>query len=289
MRSILVPVSGTNSDSAVLAAAFTVAAPLKSHLDFVHVPICEIEPSDYNHHIEFARGSGVETALKETLLSTQDAAAKARAHVADYCTSKSMHWASYPGAFDRVTASWISGLAPFGIEGLVKAGRAHDLSVVARSAGGRSWSRNLLEALATETGRPVLIVPSDCREMALGTIAVWWKDHAAAGRVVTAALPLLRAAESVVLLNVPEDDNSRSDMLSDLSDQLGWNGVDATVEIHDRGHHTTVRALWSASLARQADVVVMGGYSRSRIKEMVFGGCTQSVLDGGARPVFMLH
>lgn len=289
MKTILVAVSGTKSDDAVLGAAFAVAKPLNAHLDFIHMPLNEIDPSDYNHHIEFTRGEAVETALRETLLNTQDAVLKARKHVTDYCAAKNIIWVSSPAVTNRVTASWASSPISAGIDGLVKAARIHDLTVVGRSAGGRSWSQNLLEALVTETGRPVLIVPHDLQEMTLGTIALWWKDHGAAARALTAALPLLKAANGVALLSVREGDGPFSDTTSDLSDQLAWHGIDAAVEILDRGRRPTTRALWSATLSRQADLVVMGGFSRSRIKEIVFGGCTQDVLDAGVRPVFVLH
>jgi nucleotide-binding universal stress UspA family protein len=289
MKTILVAVSGTKSDDTVLDAAFAVSEPLNAHLDFIHMPLNEIDLSDYNHHIEFARGEAVETALRETLLNTQDAVAKARKHVADYCAAKNIVWVSSPAVTNRVTASWASSPISSGIDGLVKVARTHDLTVVGRSAGGRSWSQNLLEALATETGRPVLIVPHDCQEMTLGTIAVWWKDHGAAARALTAALPLLKAANRVALLSVCEGDGLRLVTTSDLSDQLAWHGIDAAVEILDQSHRPTTRALWSATLGKQADLVVMGGFSRSRIKEIVFGGCTRDVLEAGIRPIFMLH
>jgi len=289
MKTILVTVSGTKSDDAVLDAAFAAGKPFNAHLDFIHMPLNEIDPSDYNHHIEFARGEAVQTALRETQFNTQDAVTKARKHVTDYCAAKSIVWVSSPAVTNRVTASWASTPISAGIDGLVKAARTHDLIVAGRSAGGRSWSQNLLEALVTETGRPVLIVPHDFQELTLGTIAVWWKDHGAAARALTAALPLLKAANGVALLNIREGDDPLSDTTSDLSDQLAWHGIDAAVEILDRSRKPTTRALWSATLRRQADLVVMGGFSRSRIKEIVFGGCTKDVLDAGMRPVFILH
>lgn len=289
MKTILVAVSGTKSDDAVLDAAFAAAKPLNAHLDFIHLPLNEIDPSDYNCHIEFARGESVETVLRETLLNAHDAVTKARAHVTDYCVAKKIPWASSPSVRSCVTAGWASTPISPGIEGLVKVARTHDLIVVGRSTGGRSWSQNLLEALATETGRPVLIVPHDFREMDLGTVAVWWKDHAAAARALTAALPLLKAANRVALLSVREDDGPLSDTISELSDQLAWHGIEATVEIMDRIHGSTTRALWSATLRGQMDLVVMGGFSRSRIREIMFGGCTEDVLAAGARPVFILH
>ncbi|QIG51037.1 hypothetical protein G5V57_26895 [Nordella sp. HKS 07] len=289
MKSILVAVSGTKTDDAVLGAAYAIAKPLNAHIDFLHSPINAINPADYNPHVEFARGDAVELALRTTLLNAKDAIANARSHVSRFCKMNNIPKASYAAAMDRVTANWSSNPITAGIEGLIKAARTHDLTIVGRSSAERTWSRNLLEALATETGRPVLIVPHDCRDMTLDTIAVWWKDQAAAARALTAALPLLKAADRVVLLNVPEDADKASDTLSELSDQLGWHGINPVLEIHDRGHRPTVRVLWSASLRRQADIVVMGGFSRSRIREILFGGCTQSVLEDGARPVFMLH
>jgi hypothetical protein len=84
MKSLLVAVSGTSFDNAVLAAAHAVAAPLKAHLDFAHIPLASIEIADFNRHVEFARGSGLDVALKETIPRSEDAETKARAHVVDF-------------------------------------------------------------------------------------------------------------------------------------------------------------------------------------------------------------
>ncbi len=289
MKTILVAISGTHSDDAVLDAAYAIAKPHGAHLDFVHIPLDAIDPSEYNHHIEFARGGGLGVALRETLHNADEAVTNARAQITSYCSEKKILRVSCPAAMDRVTASWTSSLISSGIDGMVRAARTHDLTVIGRSANQRGWSKTLLEALATETGRPLLIVPHGCEEMNLDTVTVWWKDSSAAARVMTAALPLLKLAGKVYLLSVPEDADPASDPLSELSDQLAWHGISVTAEVLDRGHRPTVRVLWSASLSRQADLVVMGGFSRSRIREIMFGGCTQSVLDGGVRPVFMLH
>ncbi len=90
MKSILVAVSGTGSDNAVLDAAYAIAAPLNAHLDFVHIPLAAIEAVDFNHHIEFARGSGLEAALKDVLPRSKDAETKALSHVTDFCSSKNI-------------------------------------------------------------------------------------------------------------------------------------------------------------------------------------------------------
>lgn len=289
MKSILVAVSGTISDNAVLSAAYALALPLKAHLDFVHIPLGSIEVADFNRHIEFARGTGLELALRDVIPRSEDAESKARAHVTGFCTAEDIVWVSQPISTGQVTASWaVCSLCP-NVSGLVQAARAHDLVVIGRSAGKRSWSQALLESVAVDSGRPILIVPSDQARFELDRIAVWWKNHSAAARAVTAALPLLGAARQVNVLSVLEGDVDTAESAEDVARQLGWHGIAATVEILRRDHRPTVDTLWSASLAGKADIIVMGGYSRSRVREMILGGCTQSALDHGARPVFLMH
>jgi nucleotide-binding universal stress UspA family protein len=289
MKSFLVAVSGTSSDKSVLDAAYAVATPLKAHLDFVHIPLASIEVADFNRHIEFARGSALEVALKNTLSKGKDAETKARAHVMEFCTSRNILQISQPTAMERVTASWM--VCPIGSAGnaFMRMARAHDLSVIGRSAGKRSWSQNLLESLVMDCGRPVLILPPGSGKLALNKIAIWWKDHSASARAVSAALPLLAAAGKVSVISVLEKDDHVAEGAVDMAKQLGWHGIEAAIEPLRRGNRTTINMLWSASLAAKTDLVVMGGFSRSRMRELIFGGCTQAVLESGVRPVFLLH
>ncbi len=171
----------------------------------------------------------------------------------------------------------------------MRAARTHDLIVIGRSAGKRSWSQNLLERLATDSGRPILVVPPSPNRLEFGRIAVWWKDHSPAARAVTAALPILGVAHKVDVISILEVEEDTAGSTEDLASQLAWHGIEATAEVLRRDHRPTIDILWSASLARKADLVVMGGFSRSRIREMIFGGCTQAVLESGVRPVFLLH
>ncbi|WP_119269518.1 universal stress protein [Taklimakanibacter deserti] len=289
MKSILVAVSGTSSDLSVLDAAYAVAAPLKAHIEFIHIPLAAIDVADFNHHIEFARGSGLDVALRDTLARSKDAEAKARAHATDFCASRNILRISQPMSSEQVTASWMANPVTPDADGFVRATRAHDLTVIGRSASKRSWSQMLLEDLAMDSGRPILIVPPGAAKLKLDRIAVWWKDHSAAARALTAALPVLGVARKVAIVSVLENGSQTKESTENVALQLGWHGIEATTEVHAPDHRPTVDVLWSATLARQADLVVMGGFSRPRIRELIFGGCTQSVLETGARSVFLLH
>lgn len=289
MKSILVAVSGTSSDVAVLDAAYAVAAPLKAHIEFIHIPLAAIDLADFNHHIEFARGSGVDVALRDKLERSKDAEAKAHAHATDFCHSRNILRISQPTSSEQVTAGWIANPVTPDVDGFVRATRTYDLTVIGRSAGKRSWSQMLLEDLAMDSGRPILIVPPGSAKLELDRIAVWWKDHSAAARALTAALPVLGVARKVAIISVLENDSKTRLSAENVALQLGWHGIEATTEVLAPDHRPTVNILWSATLAGQANLVVMGGFSRPRIRELIFGGCTQSVLEAGARPVFLLH
>lgn len=288
MKTVLVAIGGTSSDEAVLEAAYTLAQSLKAHLDFIHIPLSSIDAPDPNPDIKLMYGEGLDVAPKDPPPSSVDATSKARGYVANFCAERNILEASSPGHFDRVTASWIEiPMAP-GIDSFMRAARTHDLTVMGRSFGQRRWSRSVLEAIVTTSGRPVLIVPHDDR-LRLDRIAVWWKDDSAAARALTAALPILRTSNKVTIISVIETDNGSGDTATDLAIQLGWHGVDAAVEVLGRDYRPTIGMLWTASLAKKTHLVVMGAFSRSRVREMIFGGCTQSVLEDSARPIFLLH
>jgi hypothetical protein len=289
MKSILVAISGTSSDNSVLDAAYAIAAPLHAHLDFAHIRLASIEAADLDRHIDFARGSGLEAALAERFPRSEKAHAEAHTHVSDFCASRNIPWMSRPAGTSGVTASWMAGPPGLGVDGIMRAARAHDLVVVGRSAGRRSWSQGLLERLAVDCGRPVLIVPPADGRPEVNRIAVWWKDHSAAARAVTAALPVLAAAGRVSVISVLEGEDHTAEGAIDVASQLGWHGIEATANVVARDHRSTIDMLWSASMAEKADLVVMGGFSRARIREIIFGGCTQCVLESGVRPVFLLH
>jgi nucleotide-binding universal stress UspA family protein len=148
---------------------------------------------------------------------------------------------------------------------------------------------NLVESLLTACGRPILVVPGAWRPSAIKTVAIWWKEHAAAARAVTAAMPLLSRAERVKLITVNEGFPQSGDASADMSRQLGWHGIKSDAkEIHN-GEGSVADRLWHAASNMHADLVVMGAFSHSRTRELIFGGCTQAILEAGDLPVLLLH
>ena len=128
-------------------------------------------------------------------------------------------------------------------------------------------------------GRAVLVVPNALASLAARHPVVAWKDTREARRVLCDALPLLRLAENVVLVEVCEwGDEEALHRLKDVSGFLSHHGIT----------NVTERVLPDAAIAgdvlvrfaqdTQADLIVAGAYGHSRLGEWMFGGVTRDLL-----------
>jgi nucleotide-binding universal stress UspA family protein len=288
MKSILVPLSGSSTDRAVMKAAYAVADRLNAHMDFVHVPLSGVDLRVAEPHIDFARGASLGEALKEVTARSEAGEAQTRASVEAFCKGRDIVEIDRPELSSRVSASWVAKSCG-DIDALLRCARAHELIVLGRSSFGSVLSLNLLDRLVTECGRPILLVPPAAQSVSLDTVAIWWKDHVAAARAVSAAMPVIAAARRVSVVTAGEGGGSYAGTATELAAQIGWHGVEAGCRFLKDDGKPVIDALWAASLAEKADLVVMGAYSHSRMRELIFGGCTQSVLEACLLPVLLQY
>jgi nucleotide-binding universal stress UspA family protein len=130
------------------------------------------------------------------------------------------------------------------------------------------------------TGRPVLVVPDTASVTEIGArVLVGWNGSRESAIALSAAVPLLRQAAEVLILDgssmLPED---AIPVLPPpgLSDWLHRRGIRARIETFDAGPaHAAGPLLLDAAHAHRADLIVMGAWSRSRLAEMVLGGTTR--------------
>jgi nucleotide-binding universal stress UspA family protein len=121
-------------------------------------------------------------------------------------------------------------------------------------------------------------------------VAIAWKNTAEASRAVTAAMPLLEQAERLIVITVregPQDHHAAS--AEAVASQLRWHGRAAEVRVIDAADRYVPDVLLEGARAAGADLLVMGAYSRSRLRETVFGGVTAHVLKGVELPALMAH
>jgi len=118
---------------------------------------------------------------------------------------------------------------------------------------------------------------------------VCWKERPEAARALAAAMPLLTRCDHVVFVTVPESGDGDADAVHDLVRQVAWHGISASAQVVPADGRSAAEALHAAAQSCDADLIVMGGYGHRRMREVVFGGCTQSALEAGDRPVFVMH
>jgi nucleotide-binding universal stress UspA family protein len=176
---------------------------------------------------------------------------------------------------------------------LARAGRCADLIVVGpASAEGGSDEALLAEAAFMDTGRPALVVPPGwAGTLPPSRAVVAWDGSREAARAAGDAVPLLQKATDVVVLVV--DAAAAGVRFSDqpgsgLAGYLTRHGVKARVKQVASGG-----AIGATILAQvqeeQADLLVMGGYGHSRVREMLFGGTTRHILQQVPVPVLLAH
>lgn len=163
---------------------------------------------------------------------------------------------------------------------------AADLIVTPRATDEAAAARATLEAVLLESGRPILIPAATAMPAAFARIAIAWKPTPQAARAVAAAMPFLARAREIVVITV-EEEGAAHDPAERLVRNLAWHGLAATTLRLTPGPEGTAATLLAS--AGGADLLVMGGYGHSRLREWVFGGFTERVLVDAPLPVLMTH
>jgi nucleotide-binding universal stress UspA family protein len=288
VKTILVPVGGTTADQVVFETAHAAARPFHAHLEFFHVRIGAAEAALTTPHAGFARGAALPAMLHKLASDAEARATSAKHGFTAFCRSQAIEIADAPSPSAAVSANWREE-SDDAMRRLMFQARRHDLVVLGRARGPNGLSPDFAEQLLLGCGRPLLVVPSKPRHTLTETVMVCWKESAESARAVTAALPFLETARRVVIAGVQENDTRNDEGIEALAHQLRWHVAETrTVFIADdrRPAHAV---LMETAHACNADLLVMGGYGRSRARELIFGGVTQFVLDGADLPVFLFH
>jgi nucleotide-binding universal stress UspA family protein len=146
--------------------------------------------------------------------------------------------------------------------------------------------------LVLGAGRPVLFVPYAGRFAGAGSrVLVAWNASREAARAVTDALPLLqRAASVVVAVFDPERGGDHGEEPgADVALYLARHGIKVSVARHSGAGFDAGNQILSAAADMQADLIVMGAYGHSRVRELVLGGATRKILETMTVPVLMAH
>jgi nucleotide-binding universal stress UspA family protein len=284
IKTILVPLEGGETGTSVLDIALVATRTSGAHLVVLHV---KADPREMFPFIaEPATAGSVELVIEAAERSANELAARARGLFDEFCRNAGVTVAEGPDVAGGMFAAWHEEVGLAG-EVVARRGRLADLIVVARP-GERDAAPVILESALMDSGRPILVVPPTAGKTLGGNVAVAWNDSPQAARAVAAALPFLSTAGKVTVLTVKGREEAPASP-RELSAYLAWHGVRASIKTITAGAKDVGAALLAEAQGTGADLLVMGGYGHSRMREVILGGVTHHVLSATTIPVLMMH
>jgi nucleotide-binding universal stress UspA family protein len=175
---------------------------------------------------------------------------------------------------------------------LVQEARFRDITMVPLKEGAAA-ERDIAELLVFESGRPILVFPDDSRRevaTSLGNVAVPWDNSRPSTRAVVDALPILRQAKRVRVFSVIDDKPiTEAGGAARLASYLMRHGVYALAEdVKSRGQ--AIAGVFEKYISEhEIDLLVMGAYGHSRLREFILGGATRSILSRCPTWVLLSH
>jgi nucleotide-binding universal stress UspA family protein len=177
------------------------------------------------------------------------------------------------------------------VDAFATALRYADLAIVGQRSEDSS-DGDLPESVAIASGRPVIVVPHIGYTKPIGgNVLLAWNASAQAAHAATSALPLLTKAKQVTLLVVdgPGDSAHGQEPGADAARWLARHGVKVTVQRESSADSDVGDVILSRVLDFDIDLIVMGVYGHSRLREFVLGGASATILSSTTVPVLMAH
>lgn len=275
-KTILVYLNDKRRAEAILEPALQLASRNNAHLIGMHVyagvPAPPV-PLPYGSEVVKAVAAAQRKATEEIagIFSRMTAG---RPFVAEWCAEKG----------PRVDPTSV----------VIEHGRSADLIVTGQTD--PDWEasplQDVAEHLALESGRPVVVVPCVGRYPEIGrNVVIAWKAGRESARAVFDALPILEQAEQVQILEIDESGGRRNGAAVDntIAVALARHGLKPTVRTSIAGDISIGDEILSRLADMGADLLVMGAYGHSRMRELVFGGVTRHIAKHMTVPTLFSH
>jgi nucleotide-binding universal stress UspA family protein len=203
------------------------------------------------------------------------------------------------GIFETTAGAWgiahihsLLRCAPIEIsKRLVQEARFRDITMIPLKEGDAA-QQDIAERLAIESGRPILVFPDDStREVptSLGNVAVAWNNTRPSTRAVVDALPILQKAKRVRVFSVIDGKSTEAKGGAGLASYLMRHNVDAIAEDVKSNGQAIADTFGKYISEHDIDLLVMGAYGHSRLREFILGGATRSILSHPPIWVLLSH
>jgi nucleotide-binding universal stress UspA family protein len=281
-KKILVPIDTGYLNEALLGTAISAAQRFQAHIEALYVPAGRRDDI-LNYGTVGLSDSLKKTVMEAAARGTSEQASALRQAFEKVCREHKVALADKPPASAKATAAWHEETG-YGADVLVRRGRLSDLIFVARP-GDSTAAAETFETALLETGQPVVVVPPTPQQCIATRITIGWNASAEAARAIAEALPCLLSADAVTVLA----SQKRAASAQELVDYLGWHGIKPAVRIFEAGSRAVGETLLAESHELGADLLVIGGYTHTRARQLLFGGVTRHIFEAADIPVMMAH
>jgi nucleotide-binding universal stress UspA family protein len=276
-KDLLVHVDDTRSCAARLQAAVDLAAAHEAHLTGVYI-IADPSPA------AFVSGDMPEDLLDDLQRGARE---RAEAALARFTEVASRNQIAFATRIDRVLYTELT-------DALATNARYADLAIVGQAdTDDPAGPLYLPEEVTLASGRPSLVIPYIGPAATLGQrVTVAWNAGREAARAVNDALPILVRAQAVDVVTVNPSEapfGHGAEPGADLALHLARHGVKVEVERIETREIDVANAILSHLADRGSDLLVMGAYGHSRLRELVLGGVTRTILHDMTVPVLIAH
>jgi nucleotide-binding universal stress UspA family protein len=278
IKDIMVHLDGSSEDEIRLGYAQLLSSPGPAHVTGVYTNLLP----DFTMAVPMDGGAIAMQALTEVEEKARREGDDTARRLADHLASLGAptHFRRFDETFAVVSAR------------LAAAARCADLFVATRPYGegatGTALGVDLVEAVLFGSGRGLFLVPPGHRPAGpIRTALVAWNGSREAARALREAMSVIEHASRVVVLLV--DARLEEQGATEVADHLSRHGVRAEIVTRDSADRQVADIILDEASRLSADLIVMGGYGHTRMREQILGGVTASLLRRSPLPVLTAH
>jgi len=285
IKTLFLPLRESDMCEYMLESALRAAAHFGAHLNVFYV---HPKPDDLLPYATLGLTRGMRDRITENARqSSEDQAARLKELFTDISTGLDISVRDRAQATGTAGAAWIEERGVRS-ELVARYARLNDLIMVPRPERSNPPPKTF-ERILRDTGRPVLMLPRGQVSVDFSHhVVVGWNGSSEAAKALTTARPFLHEAQKTSILVSTKRQHQRPGA-QDVVDYLKCHGIEAQARIVDMGQAAVGEAILDQCIGSQASLLVVGGYSHTRLQEMLLGGVTRYLLGEATLPVLLVH
>ncbi len=286
IKRILIPLPASVGSASEFNAALSAAKAVGAHVEALFIDQPALRAVSASRIAYAGRAGGAAPNLYAEL--NGKAAEETRAHFEQACSMAGIPLLP-PDRESAVlpSATWRELEGPY-VDVAVQRAAAFDL-MVAASASVMEALKEIAERSMLQARRPVLLAPRH-EAIKLDSAMIAWDESPECWHAVSAAISFLRQAKEVRVVSIDRDVKRRKRSQDEVLTYLGCHGIVGTAEVVAPDVNSIGAELLTIAAEHEVGLVVMGAYSHSRLRELLFGGATRHVLQNSStRSVLLAH